>query len=118
MKRYVDRNQPNKADGDWWLFSDYSPVIPSNSAKNVHVCMCRCGQGTDLEGVHEGGVPVQAGPQGPSLLHGQAVVDGLLQPPIGAVQLHQLDVDVGVAGAQVQLGLQQVEQLVPALLPL
>lgn len=53
-----------------------------------------------------------------SFLSGDAVLDGFLQPPVLTEQLDQLDIHVTVGWPRHQFSLQEVEQLVPALLPL
>lgn len=69
-----------------------------------------------LQGADQQLVPLQTVSQDAGLLHGQAVFDGVLQPALGAVELHQLLVDVGVGGPQLELRLQQLVQLVRAAL--
>ncbi len=69
-----------------------------------------------LQGADQQLVPLQTVSQDAGLLHGEAVFDGVLVPAVGAVELHQLVVDVGVCGPQLELRLQQLVQLVRAAL--
>lgn len=71
---------------------------------------------TDLKDADQKLVPLQTVPQKAGLLHRETVLQRLLVPAVCAVQTHQLVVDVGVVGPQLELRLKQLVQLVGALL--
>ena len=72
----------------------------------------------DLQCVHHHRVPVQAVAQHAPFLRSQAMLHGFIQTAVLTEQLHQLHVHVSVSWPRRQLGLEEVEQPVPALLTL
>lgn len=73
---------------------------------------------SDLQGVQHNCVPLFAAAQQAPLFSCQAVFNGFIQPSVLAEQLHQLHVHVGIGWPRCELGLEEIEQLVPALLAL
>lgn len=73
---------------------------------------------TNLKRTDNSSVPVQAVSQDTSVFHNQAVLSCFFQTSIQAVELHQSAVNMGIRRTQLELRLQQVIKLVPALLPL